>query len=105
MCRASKFQRLRKNLRWVSDSSECRFALQFLTKAYVSTLGSVTARVQSRRAFVKGAAKVAVTAPAAVLLLDASAKATPIAQPYEGSDRLFGDDFADDFTLGDDALS
>jgi len=37
-------------------------------------IDAVAAKVQSRRDFVKTAAKVAVTAPAATLLLDASAK-------------------------------
>ena len=69
-----------------------------------SKLESVTARVQSRRAFVKGAAKVAVTAPAAVMLLNAPAKATTIPSPYEGAGGPLGDDFLSgpNFPFGDD---
>ena len=57
--------------------------------------------VQSRRAFVKTAAKVAVTAPAAAMLLNASIKpAKASTEPYVDTTG------ADDYTVtGDDGLS
>jgi len=53
---------------------------------------AVTTQVQNRRAFVKSAAKVAVTAPAAAVLLNASAKPAMagVIAPY---------------SLGDDAVT
>ena len=47
-----------------------------------SKIEVVTAQVQSRRQFVKTAAKVAVTAPAAAMLLNASVKPAKADQPY-----------------------
>jgi len=72
----------------------------------------ITAQVQNRRAFVKTAAKVAVTAPAAAILLNASTKpAKAITNPYETGlfdDLGFGGDFPPDgdftFTPGDDTI-
>ena len=67
-----------------------------------SKIEAITAKVQDRRAFVKTAAKVAVTAPAAALLLNASVKPAKAAiEPY-GADANGGS--ADDFTYdpGDD---
>ena len=76
-----------------------------------SKIEAVIAQVQSRRAFVKTAAKVAVTAPAAALLLNASAKPAKAApELYRGvSDDVSidpGDDGSDDavFVPGDDGL-
>jgi hypothetical protein len=58
-----------------------------------SKIEAVTAQVQSRRAFVKTAAKVAVTAPAAALLLNASVKpAMARTEPYRGNTPGPGDD-------------
>ena len=55
---------------------------------------TVSAQVQSRRAFVKTAAKVAVTAPAAALLLQASAKPAKARVLYDPnqSPQFGGDD-------------
>jgi hypothetical protein len=47
-----------------------------------SKIEAITATVQNRRAFVKTAAKVAVTAPAAAMLLNASVKSAKAAEPY-----------------------
>jgi len=48
-----------------------------------SKIEAITAQVQNRRAFVKTAAKVAVTAPAAAMLLNASVKpAKATTEPY-----------------------
>ena len=60
--------------------------------------------VQSRRAFVKTAAQVAVTAPAAAMLLSASAKAETAPEPYRGNTPGPGDDAVsnDDGFFGDD---
>jgi hypothetical protein len=68
----------------------------------VSKIEAVTSQVQSRRAFVKTAAKVAVTAPAAAMLLNASVKPAKAVTSY-------GDDFhlinpGDDGVSGDDAV-
>jgi len=52
--------------------------------------------VQTRRAFVKTAAQVAVTAPAAAMLLSASAKANVVKEPYNRSTTP---------GLGDDAIT
>jgi len=70
-------------------------------------VASINTPIQSRRVFVKTAAQVAMTAPAAVLLLDASSKPAKAAEPYTGDttehldDASLGDDSADDATFGD----
>ena len=60
---------------------------------------------KTRRAFVKTAAQVAVTAPAVAMLLSASMKKAAAAEPYAGPGTStipgLGDDFA--FGLGDDS--
>jgi len=66
---------------------------------------TVTTKVQSRRAFVKTAAQVAVTAPAAAVLLNASVKPANARTVYDPKNGPFGDDtqvvsddgFSDDF--------
>ena len=67
---------------------------------------------KTRRAFVKTAAQVAVTAPAVALLLSASTKKAAAAEPYAGAhtsttpglgdDYHSGDDNTSDVTVGDD---
>ena len=75
-----------------------------------SKIEAFTAQVQDRRAFVKTAAKVAVTAPAAALLLNASTKpAKASVEPYNGDTANPGvddlqftptdDQGSDDFTF------
>jgi hypothetical protein len=64
-----------------------------------SKIEAVAARAQSRRAFVKTAAQVAVTAPAAAILLDASVKpAKAGAQLYGSKETGYSDDVN---TIGD----
>jgi hypothetical protein len=60
-----------------------------------SKIGPAAAQAQSRRAFVKTAAQVAVTAPAAVMLLNASAK------PAKAATELYHGVF-DDFSITED---
>jgi hypothetical protein len=57
-----------------------------------SKIGIITAQVKSRREFVKTAAKVAVTAPAAALLLNASVKPAKARVLYDPKQGQFGDD-------------
>jgi len=58
-----------------------------------SKIEAITAKVQDRRAFVKTAAKVAVTAPAAAMLLNASVKpAKASVEPYAGDTGNPNDD-------------
>ena len=81
----------------------------------MSEESKITAQVKSRREFVKTAAKVAVTAPAAAMLLNASVKSAKAQVPYDpkqnqgwaGDDAVIvsDDQFYDDFypvTYGDD---
>jgi hypothetical protein len=78
-----------------------------------SKIEAITAQVQNRRAFVKTAAKVAVTAPAAAMLLNASVKpAKATVEPYEGDSgdpfNTAGHDDAvqtDDGIFGDDGAT
>ena len=74
---------------------------------------AVSAHVQDRRAFVKTAAKVAVTAPAAAMLLNASVKpahADAVVNPYSLGDdatTTSDDNPADDVIVvdpGDDLI-
>ena len=72
-----------------------------------SKIEATAAEVKSRREFVKTAAKVAVTAPAAVMLLNASTKAAKASETYGSlfdDVGLTGDDFNDDLFVhpGDD---
>jgi len=77
-----------------------------------SEIETVTAQVQTRRNFVKTAAQVAVTAPAATMLLNASVKPAKAGTVYQGGSNnsgsneigdqgrdqdVFTDDFVDDF--------
>jgi len=59
-----------------------------------SKIEAVTAQAQSRRKFVKTAAQVAITAPAAVVLLNASAK------PAKAGESLYSQN--DDVTITSD---
>jgi hypothetical protein len=70
-----------------------------------SKIEAVTAQVQSRRAFVKTAAKVAVTAPAAAMLLNASVKpAKALVSIYSGDDAVVvSDDQAQDDVITSDS--
>jgi len=74
-----------------------------------SKIEAVTAQVQSRRAFVKTAAKVAVTAPAAAMLLNASVKPAKARVLYDPTQNQgpFGDDAVanDDGIFGDDGAT
>jgi hypothetical protein len=62
-----------------------------------SKIEAVAAQAQSRRKFVKTAAQVAVTAPAAAILLNASAK------PANARESLYSQN--DDVTIKSDALN
>jgi hypothetical protein len=84
----------------------------FLNEGYnMAEESKIIAKVQDRREFVKTAAKVAVTAPAAAMLLNASVKPAKAAEPLYGDtgdpyntaghddarqsdDGIFGDDGA-----------
>jgi hypothetical protein len=75
-----------------------------------SKIEAITATVQNRRAFVKTAAKVAVTAPAAAMLLNASVKPAKAEPAYDTGDpyNTAGHDDAvqsDDGIFGDDGAT
>lgn len=67
----------------------------------------VTEAGKTRRAFVKTAAQVAVTAPAVAMLLTASTKKASAITLYSAGDNFVtsGDDFGGDAILGDDAVT